>query len=195
MITKDEIESFINTVLEDAISDDDLDEAIKLCLADLSNMNLLEGSDDSVSLEDGDLVIAYPDDYKDLLQITLSDASEDYEPLKKFPGGHKEYKQQMANSTTTGIPRYFSEYNSQFFLYPPPDGDYDVLIEYYKTDAQDPDNIEFGNVFRNCIKFGALVFYAGIKNRASALSTWGPKYQEEKEMRRLCMPKQPYIVE
>ena len=195
-ITKADIETFINACMEDDITAASLTEAIKLCMADISNTGLLVGSDTTQTLEDGDLTLDTPDYYKDVLNILLTDDGDLLkDPLIALSGGHEEYRRLMADSTSTGTPKYYSEYNGSFYLYPPPDDDYTVNIEYQKYDDQDADDIEFDGEFSNALKFGSLYFYAMMKSRDRYVALWGPKYEVEKEMRRLNMNKQPYITE
>ena len=194
-ITKEDIEDFINVCMEDGISATSLAEAIKLCLADISNIGLLVGLDASQTLDDEDLTLSVPDRYKDVLDIQLTDDGGSLEePLIALSGGHEEYRRLMAESTTKNTPIYYSEYNGAFYLYPPPKEDYTVNIEYQKYDSQDPDDIEFGDEFSNALKFGSLYFYAMMKSRERYVKLWLPKYQNEKEMRRLNMNTQPSIT-
>lgn len=194
-ILKASIESFINVCMEDGISAASLTEAIKLCLRDLSNIGLLVGSDTSQTLSDGDLTLNIPDEYKDVLSIQLKDDSDVFQdPLIALSGGQEEYRLLMADSTTTSTPEYYSEYDGAFYLYPPPDDDYTVNIEYQKYDDQDDTAIEFGDEFSNALKFGSLYFYAMMKSRERYVALWGPKYEAEKEIRRLNMNKQPSIT-
>ena len=194
-ILKADIEAFINVCMEDGISAASLTEAVKLCLRDISNIGLLVGSDTTKVLADGDLSLAVPDEYKDVLSIQLTDDGDVLQdPLIALSGGHEEYRLLMADSTTTGTPEYYSEYDGAFYLYPSPDDDYTVNIEYQKYDDQDDTAIEFGEEFSNALKFGSLYFYAMMKSRERYVALWGPKYEVEKEIRRLNMKKQPSIT-
>jgi hypothetical protein len=194
-ILKASIESFINVCMEEAISADSLTEAIKLCMADISNIGLLNSVDISQTLSDGDLTLDVPARYKDVLGIQLTDDGDDLQdPLIALSGGQEEYRLLMAESVTTRTPEWYSEYDGSFYLYPPPGVDYTVNIEYQKYDNQDDTNIEFGDEFSNALKFGSLYFYAMMKSRERYLNIWGPKYEHEKEMRRLNMNKQPNIT-
>ena len=194
-ITKASIESFINACMEDDITDANLTEAIKMCMADISNIGLLVESDTSQTLEDEDLTLDTPNYYKDVLNIQLTDDGDVLQdPLIALSGGHEEYRRLMADSVITGTPEYYSEYDGNFYLYPPPDDDYTVNIEYQKYDDQDVDDIEFGSEFSNALKFGSLYFYAMMKSRERYVALWGGKYEVEKEMRRLNMKKQPSIT-
>jgi hypothetical protein len=194
-ILKASIESFINVCMEDGISAASLTEAIKLCLRDISNIGLLVGSDTDQTLADGDLLLTVPAEYKDVLSIQLTDdGGLLQDPLEAVSGGYDEYLLLMADSVTTGTPDYYSEYDGSFYLYPPPDDDYTVNIAYQKYDNQDDTDIEFGDEFSNALKFGSLYFYAMMKSRERYVALWGPKYEVEKEMRRLNMKKQPAIT-
>ena len=194
-ILKANIEAFINVCMEDGISAASLTEAIKLCLRDISNIGLLVGSDISQTLANGNLTLAIPAQYKDVLSIQLTDdGGIKQDPLMAVSGGYDEYLLLMADSTTKSTPDYYSEYDGSFYLYPPPNGDYTVNIAYQKYDNQDDTAIEFGDEFSNALKFGSLYFYAMMKSRERYAALWGPKYEVEKEMRRLNMNKQPSIT-
>lgn len=181
--------------MEEAIAAASLTEAIKLCLRDISNIGLLEGSDTTQTLELGDLTLVVPDEYKDVLTIQLTDDGGILQDsLIALSGGYEEYLLLMSDSVTTRTPEWYSEYDGSFYLYPPPDDDYTVSIKYQKYDDQDDTAIEFGDEFSNALKFGSLYFYAMMKSRERYLNIWGPKYEVEKEMRRLNMKKQPNIT-
>jgi hypothetical protein len=195
LITKTDIESFINDCMEDDIASTSLAEAIKLCLRDLSNIGLLQATDSSIDLDDTTIYFNIPTDCKNIETINLTDSSGNKkEPLVAFPGGHSEYLECMADSTSTSTPEYYSESQGKVYLYPPSDDDYDVVVEYQKYDNQDPDNIEFGGEFSNALKFGSLYFYAMMKGRERYVSLWGQKYEVEKEFRRLNLKKPVYIT-
>ena len=210
-----DVESFLNSCFENGVTADDLAAALKLCMRDISNMGLLDGSDDTITLNldsggelsVGDLSFDVPEDYKHVESILLSDtvftgavanarlaSAAIYDPLIPFPGGHEEYRRYISDSTTRGTPEYYSEYNGKIYLYPPPDKAYDVLMEFQKYDSQDEDAIEFGDEFSNAIKFGTAYFYALMKRRKEYVDIWGPQYQNEKEFRRLNKRTQPRIT-
>jgi len=194
-ILKADIEAFINVCMEDGISAASLTEAVKLCLRDISNIGLLVGSETTQTLESGDLTLDVPDEYKDVLNIQLTDDGDVLQdPLIALSGGQEEYRLLMSESNSTNTPEYYSEYDGAFYLYPPPDDDYTTNIEYQKYDDQNPDSIEFGDEFSNALKFGSLYFYAMMKSRERYVALWGPKYEYEKEIRRLNMNKQPSIT-
>jgi hypothetical protein len=267
-ILKANIETFLNTCLEDDVTAADLAEAIKLCLRDISNMGLLWKLDNTKSLSDESTFIELPAEYKDILSIVLVDAAslgaitafatsdagaktqvtstahglsdgdiitltgtinydgsyvveqkatntfvipiayvaddatgmwmlnsaETEDPLIAFSGGWREYLENTAESTSIGTPEQYVEHNGKIYLYPPSDGDYGVLLEYQKYDTQDPDVIEFGDEFSNCIKYGTLFFYAMMKGRERYVNLWGQKYEVEKEFRRINMKHQPFIT-
>lgn len=268
-ILKASIESFINVCLEDAIKAADLTEAVKLCMADISNVGLLQKLDNTLALAVDDTFISVPSGYKDILSIALVDAdslmaitafatsdagaktqvtsaahglsdddvvtitgttsyngshiveqkttntyvipvayvandatgmwmlnlADTETPLKAFSDGWDGYQRAMSESVTKGTPEFYVENNGKIYVYPPSDTDYGVLLEYQKYDDQDDTAIEFGDEFTNALKFGTLYFYAMMKSRERYLNIWGPKYEHEKEMRRLNRNKQPNITE
>lgn len=116
------------------------------------------------------------------------------DPLIAFPGGWQEYLQAMADSVSTGTPKYYIEQNKKIYIYPPADGDYGVLIEYQKYDNQDDTAIEFSDEFINALKFGSLYFYTMMKGRERYVALWQQKYENEKEFRRLNLKRPVCIV-
>ena len=267
-ILKASIESFINVCMEDDITAASLTEAVKLCMADISNVGLLQKLDNTLALAANETFISVPSKYKDILSITLVDADKiqaitafatsdagaktqvtsaahgltdgdvvtitgttsyngshiieqkatntfvipvafvaddatgvwmlnlaDTEtPLTAFSGGWGDYQYAMSESVSKNTPEYYVENNGKIYIYPPADTDYGVLLEYQKYDNQDDTDIEFGDEFSNALKFGSLYFYAMMKSRERYLNIWGPKYEHEKEMRRLNMNTQPSIT-
>ena len=194
-ILKAALVSFANEALEESIGTDGLDEAIKLCLADLSEDNLLIGTDTSQALAADDETLAYPTGFKSLLNITLTpDGSDANEPLLKLKGGIKEYRELIAEATANGEPTHFAEFNELFYLWRNANGVYASLIEYYKYHADDADNIAFGDEFKNALKFGSTLFYALMKGRKRYMDIYGPLYGDQKDKRSLNTRKQPYIT-
>ena len=266
-ILKASIESFINVCMEESITAASLTEAIKLCMADISNIGLLQKLDNTLALAANDTFISVPSRYKDILSITLVDddkiqaitafASSDAglktqvtsaahglsddnvvtvtgntsyngsqiveqkttntyvipvafvadgtgvwmlnladteTPLIAFSDGWDGYQYAMAESVSKSTPEFYAENNGKIYVYPPSDTDYGVLLEYQKYDDQDDTAIEFSDEFSNALKFGSLYFYAMMKSRERYLNIWGPKYEHEKEMRRLNRNKQPNIT-
>jgi len=192
---KSEIIAVVNDALREAYSGTQLDTAIQLCLNDLSNENLLVSTDESQSLTSGDLSINYPTDYKDLVAITLVDSSNvEGKPLKKLPGGHKTYRELRDNDASTGITSWFSEFDDKFWLWRPANGSYTPKIEYYRRHPQTPEDILFGDDFRNAIYFGAIYYKALLEKKTDYIAIWRPVYLVEKEERRLSAKEQPRII-
>ena len=192
---KAEILTFVNAVL--GRSETDIDVEIQIVLDDLSKHNLLTAEDTDQTLESGDTYLEYPTGFKQLVSIVLNDGTYDGPPLKKIPGGHKEYRQWMEDETSTDYsePEWYSEYDSKFFVYHPADGDYTSVIEYYKYHPQDVNTIEFGDEFKNCIKFGTAFEVACAKGLSRYISIWGPRYEKEKLEMIDNSNQQPYIVQ
>ncbi len=131
------------------------------------------------------------DDATGVWMLNLADT--EY-PLTAFSDGWDGYRLAMSESTTKRTPEFYVENNGKLYVYPPADTDYGVLLEYQKYDNQDDTAIEFGDEFSNALKFGSLYFYAMMKTRKRYLKIWGPKYEVEKEIRRLNRNKQPNIT-
>lgn len=193
-IAKADILTEVNDNLNTALTD--IDKYIQKVLDDLSEADLLVGSDNTQSLSAGDTTLDEPDGFRAMVAITLTITSSGSEqwPLRKLPGGHQQYRELRHNDDSTGSTYYYSHFNGKYYLWRPASQAMTALIEYYKDHPQDVDNIEFGDNFRNAIYAGAS-FYTALKyNRASAISTWGPMYKDAKQKRIDSMVYQPRIV-
>lgn len=189
-ILKADILSFVNEALVESYSGTQLDEAIKSCLADLSDANLLSAQDAHV-LTVGDKSFAMPDDFKEEVSVTPSLNSVDCDVLMPFPGGLKELKD-LAASTST--PRYYLIYNKTMYLDCAASSAFTITTEYYKFHADTADTIEFGYEFTNVIKFGTAYFKALFRKKSSYIQIWRPIYEEAKAKRIALVPQQPHIV-
>lgn len=198
----DDIITDINAVVGEALHADDssfsstqLHRAIQLCLNDLSNENLLVGTDETQSLSSGDLSIDYPTDFKDLVSIILVDSSSvEGKPLIKLPGGHKEYRKLRDNDASTGVTSWYSEFDDKFWLWRPANGSYTPKIEYYRRHPKTPAAILFGEDFRNAIYFGTTYYKALLRKMTDHIAIWRPVYLVEKAERRAAAPEQPHIT-
>jgi len=194
-IEKANILTFVNSVL--GRSETDIDVQIQTVLNDLSKHNLLVDEDTDQSLSSGNTTLNYPTGFKELVAIVLNDGTYDGPPLKKIPGGHKEYRQWMEDETSTDYsePEWYSEYDSKFYVYHPANGDYTATIEYYKYHPKDVDSIEFGDEFTNCLYFGTTFEVACKLGLSRYISIWGPRYEKEKQEMIDNSNQQPYIVD
>ncbi len=174
---------------------DTIDRFIQKVLDDLSEEDLLVDTDATQTLVSGDKTLAYPTGYRAMIALTLTvtSGSSEQHPLEPLPGGQQQYRSLRHNDDSTGIPRWFSDFNSQFFLWRPANQAFSSLIEFYKDHPQDVENIEFSDNYKNAI-FAGVTFYAGLKfNRPTAINTWGPMYESAKQKRIDAMPRQPRI--
>jgi len=193
-ITKANILTRVNERLQTSFTD--IDTQIQEVLDDLSEEDLLIGTDADQTLESGDTTLDEPDGYRAMIAITLtitSSTSEQF-PLIKLPRGHKHYRELRHNDDSTGIPRWFSHFNGKFYLWRPANQDFTALIEYYKNHPQDVDNIEFDDNYKNVIYAGATFKCALEKGRTRMIQLWGPVYQNAKQKRIDSMVHQPRIV-
>ena len=179
---------------DSAFSGTNLHVAIQMCLNDLSNANLLVDTDEDQSLVSGDLNIDYPTDFKGLVAITLVDSSNvEGKPLKKLPGGHREYRKLRDNDASSGVTSWFSEFDDKFWLWRPANGSYTPKIEYHRRHPQTPTAILFGEDFRNAIYFGTIYYKALLRGMSGHIARWLPVYLQEKNERRCAAPEQPRI--
>jgi len=194
-ILKADILTEVNDNLQTSLTD--IDKFIQKALDDLSEEDLLVGTDDDQTLVSDDTTLDEPTGFRALIAITLtitSSGSEQY-PLIALPQGHQQYRALRHNDDTIGIPRWFSNFNGKFYLWRPANQAFSSLIEYYKDHpALSGDNIEFGDIFRNAIYAGAT-FYTALKySRTKALSIWSPMYESAKKKRIDSTVHQPRFV-
>lgn len=190
-ITKEAILARVNERLQTVFTD--IDTQIQEVLDDLSEEDLLVDSDPDQTLTNGDTVLEWPTGFRAMINITLtitSSGSNQF-PLLALKGGHKEYRQLRHNDDTVGIPRWFSEFNEQFFLWRPPNQAFTSLIEYYKNHPQTVDAIEFDDNFKNVINAGATWKMASEKGRISMINLWGAIYADAKKKRSDSVLRQP----
>ena len=196
-----DIVTAINEVVGEALKADDsafsgtqLHKAIQLCLNDLSNEDILAGTDDEQTLSSGDLNLDYPTDFKSLISIVLINSSGVRQtPLEKLKGGHREYKEFRDNDNTNGEPEAYSEFDNKFWLWRPSSGSYTTEIEYYRKHPQTPTAILFGEECRNAIYFGTIYYKALLRGMSAHIARWLPVYLAEKEERRAAAPAEPRI--
>lgn len=194
-ILKADILTEVNDNLQTALTD--IDKFIQKTLDDLSEEDLLVGTDSTQTLTSTSTTLNEPTGFRALINIVLtitSSGSEQF-PLIALKGGHQQYRALRHNDDSTGIPRWFSNFNGKFYLWRPPNQAFTSLIEYYKDHpALSGDNIEFSDNFRNAIYAGAT-FYTALKySRTKAITIWGPAYQDAKQKRINATAHQPRIV-
>lgn len=193
-IAASDILTFVNNALRR--SETDIDIQIQAVLDDLSEADLLHGTDTSQSLESGDTTLDVPTLCRSIIAITLTNDDDIAdEPLRELKGGMLEYRRLRDNDSATGIPEYYTEFNGYYYLWRPPDGDYDANIEYIKDHAQDVDNIEFGDIFKNAIYAGAAFEVALRFGLERYIAIWGAKYADAKQKRINAMPMSVHIAE
>jgi len=183
-IARADILTFVNANLKR--SETDIDIQIQMVLNELRGP-YIPAVDDSQTLSDGDEYLASPDGFWTMIGLILNDGSQDLPPLRPFPGGYNALKKEKgrAGQVYTSNPLYYAPWGAYLWLWPLPGQTYTTRIDYYKTHAQDVGNIEFGDEFKNTIKFGAC-FYVACKHKlVDYINIWGPLYRDEKETMRL----------
>ncbi len=174
----------------------DIDTQIQEILDDLSEEDLLVGSDPDQTLVSGDTTLDYPTGFRAMVAITLtvtSGGSEQF-PLIALKQGHRQYRELRHNDASTGIPRWYSDFNEKFYLWRPPNQAFSVLIEYYKNHAQNVETIEFGDNFKNVIYAGVTWKVALEQSRTRMIQQWGPVYFDAKQKRIDTANFQPQFV-
>lgn len=195
-IAKANILTRVNQRLQTNFSGTELDTQIQEILDELSEEDLLVGSDATQTLSSGDTTLNEPSLFRALIAISLtitSSGSEQY-PLVKLKGGHKQYRELRHNDDSMGIPRFFSHFNGKFYLWRPPSQGFSSLIEFYKDHAQDVGTIEFGDIFTNVINAGVTWKAALEAGRSRMIGIWGPVYANAKQKRINSTAHQPRIV-
>ena len=198
-ITKADILTEVNDNLQTSLTD--IDKFIQKTLDDLSEEDLLVSTDSTQTLVSGGTTLSEPTGFRALIPggiiLTITSSSSRQAPLEKLPRGQKQYNQLRHNDSTTGIPRWFSNFNKLFFLWQPANQAFTSLIEFYKnhpTLSGETGSIEFDDNFKNAIYAGAT-FYASLKYaRTKAISIWKPMYDDAKNKRIDSMPRQPRFV-
>ena len=112
----------------------------------------------------------------------MANGSEQF-PIVALKGGHQEYRKLRHNDRSTGIPRWQSNFNAQFFLWRPPNQAFTSLIEFYKAHPQNVDAIEFSDNYKNAINAGATWKMALEKGRERMIALWGAIYADAKQKR------------
>ena len=179
VITKANIIEDVNENLQLGLASDStaLDRAIIKTLKDMSKKKLLVGTDSTQTLTNSSLTLAYPTGFREVISITLIDGSGNTKrPLRKLPGGHREYRELRENDANTGLTEWFSDFNKLFHLWRPPNASFTTLIEYYKNHAKDPDNIEFTDELEDVVFAGVTFWKAAALSRTKAVSIWSQIY-------------------
>lgn len=198
-IVKADILAEVNDNLQTSLTD--IDKFIQKTLDDLSEEDLLVDTDTTQTLSDGDTTLSEPTGFRALIPggivLTITSSGSRQHPLIALKQGHEQYNALRHNDDTTGIPRWFSNFNGKFELWRPPNQGFTSLIEYYKNHpalSGDEGSIEFSDNFRNAIYAGAT-FYTALKySRTKAITIWGAAYQDAKQKRIDSTVHQPRFV-
>lgn len=197
-ITKGEILTDVNENLQTSFTASQIATRIQAILNDLSEADLLVGTDDTQALANGDTTLDHPTGFRALIPggivlIITASASRQH-PLIKLKQGHEQYNSLRHNDDTVGIPRWFSDFNEKFFMWRPPNQAFSSLIEFYKDHPQDVDNIEFGDMYQEAIFAGVTWKMAIKQSRSRMISLWGAVYADAKQKRIDSFVHQPRIV-
>ena len=196
-ILKADIITFVNDALQESFSGADLDIPIQMCLDDMSKEDMLVDKDSSQTLVNGTTVLVEPTGYRALVAITLKITASGSEqtPLYPLKGGHQEYRALRHNDDSVGIPRWYSHFNGQFWLWRPANQAMTSLIEYIKDHPQTVDAIEFDETkFKNTVFAGSCYYTALKKKKLSYIALWRPLYEDAKKKDSDSIPQQPRFV-
>lgn len=184
-IEKANILTRVNARLQTNFVVGDIETQIQEILDDLSEEDLLEDTDDTQTLTSGNTTLDEPTGFRALIDIVLtitSSGSEQF-PLLALKQGIRQYDMLRHNDNSIGIPRWFANSNSQFFLWRPANQAFTSLIRYYKNHPQDVDNIEFDDNFKNVIYAGVTWKMALEAGRTRMIAIWGIMYDRTKQKR------------
>ncbi len=194
-IVKADILIFVNRVLKTQETAGDIDIEIQAVLDNLSEEDLLEATDDTKTLAALQESFELPSDWRDYSSITLTtQAGVNQDPLRPIPGGIEEFRAVKSNDSGTGTPQWYVVFGTTVFLWRPSSGIFTVKQEYTKNHAQDVDNIEFADIFKNTINYGTAAEVAMRFNRTKGIDIWLPKYLAAKQRRIDSTPLQPSIA-
>lgn len=180
--TKTNILNFASRAWQTTFSGDKLDPAIGACLNDLNTSDLLLDSVDGDALAAGGSVLAFPDNYKSVIAITLTDSSgKVYDPLLEHPGGLLAYR--YLPTGRRGRPEFFVEDVSveAFRLYPVADVAYTTHIDFWRTHPQTPDAIAYRSDFQILLNLGTVYWEAVLRRNTTNLNHWAPLYFAERQ--------------
>lgn len=197
-MTEETIRTFVNAVLQQSFSVNDIDAAIIATLNDLTKFNLLTATSPAdFAKVDGDNTLDLPDDFKKVISITPIDGSSvQQEPLLPVPGGFKEYKLWNAHNNTNfrSTPKYFVKHAGKMYIWPTLNASFTLEMEYYKNHAQSTDTIEFAADFTNAVNYGATYHAALFRKQTSYIAIWRPIYTEERGRMIQMNPPQPAVL-
>lgn len=196
-VSKANILAYVNAKLH--VSETDINSEIQEVLDDLSEEDLLVGTETVADLAAGTTTIAKPSLFKLLVDITLNNGTLDLDPLVGLPGGMVELRRLIRVSASQGTPKWYVEFGDLFYLYPISSGVFTPTIEFYKFHAGSEDDtgansIEFGNEFTRVLKAGACLHVATQKRMHEQMVIWGQKYNLEKQKRIDNRTDEVYIV-
>lgn len=182
-VSKSAILAFASKAWQTTFAGTSLDMAIAECLAELNSADLLQGTDDSVTLAAGDSTLVYPSSYKSIIAIQLTDAAGHvYDPLLELPGGIRAYRYHHRPSAARGRPQYFvaDDASEAFRLYPTADAGYATHLDYWRTHPASAASILYPAKFQHLLDLGAVYWEAVLRSNDRYMKTWGPLYYAER---------------
>ena len=183
--TKAAILTFVGRAWRTTFAGATLDEAIKACLGDLNELDLLRDCETSFALTADDTSLAWPDNYKSIISIQLTDvAGVVYDPLDEFPGDVRAFRHLAPVNSGAGRPTGFVEdpATGTFLIAPTSDGTYSVTIDYWKTHPQTPDAIVYPITFQHLLNLGTAYWEAMLRGNEKYINIWGPMYFKERQV-------------
>jgi hypothetical protein len=199
-IAKDDIISFVNAGMRATFSGTDLDEPIQMTLDDLSQLAVLLLEDTTQALTSSSMYLSYParalSTERAIKSVRLTDSSSvRCKPLLYLPGGWSEYERYMESfsDSSRGLPTHWVQHASRMYLYPAPDGSYTSSIWYYAAAQAVASGIEFPDDWILAIKYGTIYHKALLRSDAEQVKFWGPMWMEQRERKRLSIPRDTMI--
>ena len=188
-ITKADILTFVNSRLNRA--ETDIDESIKIVLADISAFKTLLVEDTSQSLTSSDDYLSYPSDSlmdeRAVKSVKLTNSSGYIlPPLNPIVDGWQEYliRMQYSSDVVRSVPLEYVCHANRIYIWPAPDSTYAASVWYYKKHSEDPDDIDFDVDWRNTIYFGVTAEVAIQRKMMDQITIWSTRYEREKSRTR-----------
>jgi hypothetical protein len=134
-------------------------------------------------LATGVSVYPKPDRWRATVSMNFGAGTDKNDRTPLFPRSYEYARSYWPNSTTTGVPRYYTDYNlSSWLVVPTPDDDYPwEVLAYMQPVLLDEENQNnfFTNYCPNALYYGTLLQAAPFIKDDARIATWGNAYTKE----------------
>ena len=174
-----------------AWTESDISVALKMCLQELSSLELLtKSSSGTQEVTNSEYSITVPAQFKTVKSLTLTDDDDILkQPLELMENGIKGYRTEMSLNNSRSYPTDYAIEQEKIYLYPPPDGTYTYLLEYYAMHLWPASGsevtIEFIDDFLITIAAGTAYWKGRLKNSLKKyVQPWSEVYFDERHKMR-----------